>query len=76
MVNGDMKGFTATWYELANADGHALAIPQGENRFLTEELAAIAAADVCVQYRDTVTVKEHTTVIKRIFEAQIDAIEV
>lgn len=75
-MNADMKGFTACWYELANADGHALAIPQGENRFLTEELAAVAANEVCVQYGDTITVKEHTTVIKRIFEARTEAVEV
>lgn len=70
-----MKGYKATWYELANADGHALAIPQGENKFLTEELAAIAAAEVCVQYRDTVTVKQHDTCIKRVFGVEIKAVE-
>lgn len=75
-MTGDMKGFTKVWYEIANADGHALAIPQGENYFLSEELAAQAATEVCMDYRDTVVVKECTTVIRRIFQANITAVEV
>lgn len=70
-----MKGFCRTWYELTNADGHSLAI-SGENSFLTEELAAQAAAGVAVEYRDTVSVTEHTTTIKRIFHVKIEATEV
>lgn len=72
----DMKGFTQTWYEIANADGHALAIPQGENYFLTEDLAVEAAKVVCAEYRDTVTVKQHTSEIKRIFQMRITVVEV
>lgn len=76
-MNGvDMKGVTASWFEICNVDGHPLSIPQGKNEFLTEELAAEAAALVCVDYRDTVTVKQHTTTIKRIFHADITAVEV
>ena len=70
-----IKGYTETWYELCNEEGHPLAIPNGSNSFLTEALAAAAAGDVCVQYRDTVTVVEHTTVVKRIFHANINAVE-
>lgn len=75
-MDKDMKGFTVVWYEICNGDGHALAIPQGENYFLSEELAAQAAEKVCVDYRDAVVVKEHTTVIKRIFRPDITAVEV
>jgi len=71
----DMKGFTVEWYEICNADGHALVIPQGENHFMSEEEAADVAQDVCVDYRDTVTVKKHSTTITRIFQASISVLE-
>lgn len=70
-----MKGFTSEWYEICNADGHALVIPQGENHFFTEADAASTAQDVCVDYRDTVTVKRHTTEITRIFHASVSVVE-
>jgi len=75
MTGIDMKGFTVEWYEICNADGHALVIPQGENKFLTEQDAVDTAQDVCVDYRDTVTIKQHTTVITRIFHASISVVE-
>lgn len=75
-MNGVTKGVTYTWYEICNSEGHPLIIPQGDNSFLTEEDAALTAQDVCVAYRDAVTVKEHTTKITRVFEVQIDAVEV
>lgn len=71
-----VKGSTETWYELCNEAGHPLTIPNGSNSFLTETQAATAANNVCVQYRDTVTVVEHTTTVKRIFLANISATEV
>lgn len=70
------KGFTQTWYEICNADGDALAIPQGQNQFLTEDIAAATAKDVCISYRDSVTVIQHTTTVSRIFHADITAVEV
>lgn len=72
---GDMKGFTVEWYEICNNDGHALVIPQGENRFQTEDEAVSVATDVCTDYRDTVTIKKHTTEITRIFHASISVVE-
>jgi hypothetical protein len=75
-MTGDMKGYTTTWYEICNADGHPLVIPQGENSFLTEDIAAEVAAEVCIEYRDAVTVKEHVVTIKRVFRVEIDAVEV
>lgn len=74
-MNGVVKGVSYTWYEICNADGHPLAIPQGENVFLTEDDAVAAATEVCVSYRDTVTVREHTVTTKRIFHAEISAVE-
>lgn len=74
-MTGDMKGFTTEWYEICNADGHALVIPQGENRFLSEDEAADCATLVCLDYRDTITVKKHTTTITRIFQASISVVE-
>jgi len=71
-----MKGFTETWFEICNADGHQLVLAGGLNRFESEELAAEAAAATCADYRDTVTVKEHTTTIARIFHANISVTEV
>lgn len=70
-----MKGFTVVWYEICNCDGHPLVIPQGENRFETEDQAVTTAQDVCLDYRDTVTIKSHTTVITRIFHASISVVE-
>lgn len=74
-MNRDMKGFTQIWFEICNVDGHPLVIDR-ENRFESEELAAQYAAKVCVEYRDAVTVKEHTATIRRIFHANITAVEV
>lgn len=68
------KGYTETWFELCNADGHPLMLAT-ENRFQTEVLAAAAASTTCVDYRDTVTVKQHTITILRVFNAQISAVE-
>lgn len=75
-MNRDMKGWSEAWYEICNVDGHPLVLTSGENRFPTEELAAQTAAVVCVDYRDTVTVKQHTITIARIFHANITAVEV
>ncbi len=76
-MNGvSMRGFTETWFEICNADGHPLVLTTGLNRFESEALAAEAAVAVCVDYRDTVTVKSHTTTIQRIFHADITAVEV
>jgi hypothetical protein len=74
-VNQDMKGTSITWYEICNVDGHPLVLPGGVNSFQSEQLAATAAAATCVDYRDTVTVKEHVTTIKRVFRADIKAVE-
>lgn len=70
-----IKGYTETWFELCNADGHPLVLSV-ENRFSTEALAAAAASQTCVDYRDTVTVKEHVTTVRRVFNVSIAAIEV
>lgn len=76
MTSSDMmKGLTVEWYEICNADGHALVIPQGENRFPSEDSAVETAQDVCVDYRDTITVKKHVTTITRIFQANISVVE-
>jgi len=76
-MNGvDMKGYSETWFELCNADGHQLVLASGMNRFESEDLAAVAAAATCKDYRDTITVKEHTTTIQRIFHADITVSEV
>lgn len=75
-MNGqDMKGFSQAWFEICNADGHPLALDR-ENSFESEDLAAAYASKVCVEYRDTVTVKLHTTEIRRIFHVEINAVEV
>lgn len=71
----DMKGFTVVWFEICNMDGHPLVIPQGENRFETEDAAVETAQAVCLDYRDTVTIKSHTTTITRIFHADITVVE-
>lgn len=71
----EMKGFSTTWFEVCTVDGHPLALGQGENRFRSEEEAAAVAEKTCVEYRDTVTVKECTTTIARIFRADIKAVE-
>lgn len=75
-MNGvDMKGFVQSWYEICNADGHALVLDV-TNKFESEDLAASKAASVCKDYRDTVTVKLHSTTIIRIFHADITVTEV
>ena len=70
-----MKGFTQSWFEICSTDGHPLVLDR-ENLFESEDLAAAYAAKVCVEYRDTVTVKMHTTEIRRIFHVEINAVEV
>lgn len=75
-MNGqDMKGFSRIWYEICNVDGHPLVLDRA-NSFESEDLAAAHASKVCVEYRDTVTVKMHTTEIRRIFRVEINAVEV
>lgn len=71
----DMKGFCVEWFEICNSDGHALVIPQGENRFQSEQEAADTAQIVCLDYRDTVTIKKHATTITRVFRADITVVE-
>ena len=71
----DEKGSSTTWFEICNTEGHPLVLPNGANRFRSEELAAVAAETTCVDYRDTVTVKEHSTTIRRVFRADIRAVE-
>lgn len=75
-MNADMKGFTQTWYEICNVDGHPLVLAGVENNFPSEEMAATCAVDTCKDYRDTITVKAHTTEIIRIFHAEITVSEV
>ncbi len=70
----DMKGFSVTWFEVCNADNHALVL-QAENRFRSHEEAAEAAKEACVIYRDVVTVVEHVATIKRVFRADVKATE-
>lgn len=74
-MNQDMKGVSSGWFEICNVDGHPLVLDQ-ENRFQSEELAAQKAVKVAVDYRDTVTVKEHVATIRRIFRVKISAEEV
>lgn len=70
-----IKGYTETWFELCNADGHPLALSVS-NSFSTEAQAAAAASQTCIDYRDTVTVKEHVTTVRRVFNVSVAAIEV
>jgi hypothetical protein len=70
-----MKGFTKIWYEICNIDGHALVLSEGSNNFSTETEALAAVVRACTEYSDTVTIKEHTTVILRVFSPQVTVVE-
>lgn len=76
MNDTGMKGYTQVWYEICNVDGHPLVLASGPNVFESEALAAEEAFAVCRDYKDTITVKAHTTEIMRIFHADITVSEV
>jgi len=75
-MNQNMIGFTQEYYTLQNADGHDLAISQGPNFFLTEDIAAQVASDVCYELRDVVLIRKHVDTVVRAFRASVGVEEV
>ena len=71
MKNKNMIGFTQEYYTLQNADGHDLAISQGINYFLTEDIAIDVAQEVCLQLKETVLLRKHTDEVVGAFQATV-----